>query len=165
MGGPTAVSRVEAELWREANADSGGAGFLGTRITTDDGEVVYADRMKLMAWCAPRPPKQLWVYKAWSAPSSLPAQCAHVKLLRTLPQKANQARWFADSDDESQPYSRTLPILCPKHPLQQCRSAYFKTRFRSEVGQSEDSAAIDVSGVAGSLLRTLVEAMYSHEVC
>ena len=44
------------------------------------------------------------------------------------------------------------------------RSAYFKTRFRSEVGQSEVSAAIDVSGVAGSLLKTLVEAMYSHEV-
>ena len=46
-----------------------------------------------------------------------------------------------------------------------CRSAYFRTRFRSEVGQSGDSAAIDVSGVSGVLLRTLVEAMYSHEVC
>ena len=53
VGGPTAVSRVEAELWREANAEGGGGGFLGTRVTTDDGEVVYADRMKLMAWCAP----------------------------------------------------------------------------------------------------------------
>ncbi len=52
VGGPTAVSRVEAELWREANAEGGGGGFLGTRVTTDDGEVVYADRMKLMAWCA-----------------------------------------------------------------------------------------------------------------
>ena len=77
VGGPTAVSRVEAELWREANADGGGGGFLGTRVTTDDGEVVYADRMKLMAWYAPRPPpKQLWGCTAWSAPSRLPAQCA-----------------------------------------------------------------------------------------
>ena len=56
MGGPTAVSRVEAELWREANAEGGG-GFLGTRVTTDDGEVVYADRMKLMAWYAERMPQ------------------------------------------------------------------------------------------------------------
>ena len=54
VGGPTAVSRVEAELWREANADEGG-GFLGTAVTTDDGEVVYADRMKLMAWRVPSP--------------------------------------------------------------------------------------------------------------
>ncbi len=51
VGGPTAVSRVEAELWREANAEGGG--FLSTAVTTDDGEVVHADRIKLMAWCAP----------------------------------------------------------------------------------------------------------------
>ena len=45
------------------------------------------------------------------------------------------------------------------------RSEYFRTRFRSEVGQSADAASIDVSGVSGSLLRILIEAMYSHEVC
>ena len=50
VGGQTAVSRVEAELWREANGEGGG--FLSTAVTTDDGEVVYADRIKLMAWCA-----------------------------------------------------------------------------------------------------------------
>ena len=49
VGGPTAVSRVEAELWREANAEGGGV--LSTSVTTDDGEVIYADRIKLMAWC------------------------------------------------------------------------------------------------------------------
>ena len=44
------------------------------------------------------------------------------------------------------------------------RSEYFRARFRSEVGQSADAASIDVSGVPGSLLRILIEAMYSHEV-
>ena len=44
------------------------------------------------------------------------------------------------------------------------RSEYFRTRFRSEVGQSADAASIDVSGVSGPLLRTLIEAMYTHEV-
>ncbi len=69
VGGPTAVSRVEAELWREANAEGGGGGFLGTRVTTDDGEVVYADRMKLMAWCAWRATNSC-VSLSWSAHSA-----------------------------------------------------------------------------------------------
>ena len=167
VGGPTAVSRVEAELWREANAEDGG-GCLSTAVTTDDGETVYADRLKLMAWCAPRLSTGSW-YIIIHDLTGLNFLLWRVRVITAACEAVQKPLAFATISVLHLLLNSGSVDMCVLAPMcaeimMPCRSAYFRTRFRSEVGQSEDSTAIDVSGVPGSLLRTLFEAMYSYEV-